>query len=430
MSSHHSHTSLIAYVFIAMVLASGYFVSSTYAETPSAEQIRKEIESRSSTIGSLEADIKKYQEKVGVLGTQKKSLQNEIQTLDVTRSKLSKDIQLTDSKLSRTSLTINRLTEEISDKEKKIATEQKSITQLIRMLDANESDSMLEIMLSRGSFSDFFTDLSDMKRVQDSLTERLHEVKNLRAGLADERDQHKQEKQKLAELSDLIADQKILADKNRKEQAQLLSVTKNQESNFKKLLAEKTAKKKQVEKEIQQYEEKLRATIDPNSIPQSGTKALAYPLDNIRVTQRFGKTVDAQRLYSSGTHNGIDFAAAMGTTVKSAASGVVIGTGNTDETCRWASYGNWILIKHNNGLATLYGHLSMIKVSQGQSVSTGSIIGYSGNTGYSTGPHLHFTVFAASAVKVTTMPSVSCTGALYTLPVAAKNAYLDPESFL
>ncbi len=86
-------------------------------------------------------------------------------------------------------------------------------------------------------------------------------------------------------------------------------------------------------------------------------------------------------------HNGIDIRAPIGTSVGASADGVVIATG-------WAGgYGLMVKIKHYNGYTTLYGHLSRIYVRTGQKVRRGQIIARSGNTGRTTGPHLHFTVW-------------------------------------
>jgi murein DD-endopeptidase MepM/ murein hydrolase activator NlpD len=109
---------------------------------------------------------------------------------------------------------------------------------------------------------------------------------------------------------------------------------------------------------------------------------------------------------------------------------VVLGTGNTDVTCPNASYGKWVFIKHGNGLSTLYAHLSVISVSKGESVSTSEVIGYSGSTGYATGPHLHFGVYATSGSEITSFASKSCAGRTYTMPVADVSAYLNPLSYL
>lgn len=86
-------------------------------------------------------------------------------------------------------------------------------------------------------------------------------------------------------------------------------------------------------------------------------------------------------------HSGIDMAAYQGTSVYAALSGRVAATGYN------AIYGNYIIVSHHSGYKTLYGHLSKILVSKGQSVATSSKIGLVGSTGMSTGPHLHFTVY-------------------------------------
>ncbi|MFE5008467.1 M23 family metallopeptidase [Streptomyces sp. NPDC056696] len=89
-------------------------------------------------------------------------------------------------------------------------------------------------------------------------------------------------------------------------------------------------------------------------------------------------------LWSSGSHTGIDFHAASGTSVHAVGAGTVVEAG-------WGgAYGNNIVIKMNDGTYTQYGHLSSIGVSVGQTVIPGQQIGLSGATGNVTGPHLHF----------------------------------------
>ena len=85
-------------------------------------------------------------------------------------------------------------------------------------------------------------------------------------------------------------------------------------------------------------------------------------------------------------HHGVDLEAAAGTPVMAVARGVVVWRGNK------LGYGNCIVIRHGTHLSTIYGHLSHIGVDTGQSVSKGEVIGLSGSTGFSTGPHLHFEV--------------------------------------
>ncbi|APU43132.1 M23 family metallopeptidase [Streptomyces sp. TN58] len=94
----------------------------------------------------------------------------------------------------------------------------------------------------------------------------------------------------------------------------------------------------------------------------------------------------AGAMWSSGYHTGVDFIAAMGTSVKAVGAGTVVSAG-------WSgSYGNEVVIRHADGKYSQYAHLSQLSVSSGQSVTAGQSIGLSGSTGNSTGPHLHFEI--------------------------------------
>ena len=85
-------------------------------------------------------------------------------------------------------------------------------------------------------------------------------------------------------------------------------------------------------------------------------------------------------------HEGIDIAVASGTPVHAAAAGRVVYAG-------WMSgYGNIVVLDHGGGLSTAYGHNTSVAVSVGQDVEAGQVIAYSGSTGHSTGPHVHFEV--------------------------------------
>jgi murein DD-endopeptidase MepM/ murein hydrolase activator NlpD len=85
-------------------------------------------------------------------------------------------------------------------------------------------------------------------------------------------------------------------------------------------------------------------------------------------------------------HTGIDFAAGTGVPIKAAGPGVVVWAGPR------GGYGNAVIIDHHNGLATLYGHQSKVNVEVGQKVAAGQVVGFVGQTGLATGPHLHFEV--------------------------------------
>lgn len=109
----------------------------------------------------------------------------------------------------------------------------------------------------------------------------------------------------------------------------------------------------------------------------SGTR-LAWPLSG-PVTSPFGTRWGK-------LHAGIDIGVPIGTPIHAAAAGTVFFCGVM------GGYGNVVLVDHGNGLVSLYGHQNNLACADGQRVSAGQVIGYSGNTGHSTGPHLHFEV--------------------------------------
>jgi len=111
-----------------------------------------------------------------------------------------------------------------------------------------------------------------------------------------------------------------------------------------------------------------------------------YPLSTRQITSYYGMRRDPFN-GALQFHEGVDFRANIGTTVMSSFDGIVSVVGEN-----WL-YGKYIIISHSNGYKTLYGHLNSFNVKQGDRVIRGRKIGETGNTGYSTGPHLHFGIY-------------------------------------
>ena len=129
------------------------------------------------------------------------------------------------------------------------------------------------------------------------------------------------------------------------------------------------------------------AKMSVNDLKKALGELFAYPLHgNWRLSSNYGKRADPFTGVSS-FHTGIDMAVPMKTPVYASADGTV-------KTVSWSNvYGNYIIISHADGYQTLYAHLYSTNVKTGQKIAQGSKIGLVGNTGYSTGPHLHFTVY-------------------------------------
>lgn len=391
------------------------------------DELESQISSHSQEIKKLEEEIKTIQGSLTNTTKQATTLKGEVDRLEAISKKLSADIKLTESKISQTELEIEKLELDIGRKEGDISDFRDSLSESMRALKEVSDHSLVEMVLSERRLSDFWVEKERLVQVEAEVYQTIGELKIAQQVLKSDRDVAQAEKQKLSSLRSKLADQKKINDGNKSEQADLLKQTKNQEANYRSLLADKQAKKDAFARELAAFEAQLKLDVDLSKLPGGGV--LSWPLDDVYITQEFGRTADAKRLYVSGTHNGIDLRAAVGTPIKSAADGTVLGIGDTDAVCRDASYGKWVLVKHSNGLTTLYAHLSLIKVGQGQAVTRGSLLGYSGQTGYATGPHLHFTVYASDGVQIQQKKSAVCQGT-YTLPLADLKAYLDPMLYL
>lgn len=403
------------------------------AEAGLLDDLKNALTGKKSVIQQLDEEINKYRSAVTETQAEKQTLQGELNKIISTDKQLAGQINNTEGKISNTNQVINEINSEIRTKEEIIAGHKLAMAESLRNLSDQDRVSLVEALLSYDRTADLWSDLASLDKFRTSVEVRVGELDQVKQTLAQKRAAEEAEKAKLAELKEKLADEKKIVAANKAEKDRLLTTTKNKEAEYQKLLADRLEKKRLVEEEIRKLEAEINLTVNPSALPSTGKGVLSWPLDKIVITQYFGNTAFATanaQVYNGNGHNGVDFGIPTGTAVKAALSGTVLGAGDTDTACRGASYGKWVLIQHSNGLTTLYAHLSLIKVANGQTVTTGEVIGYSGNTGYSTGPHLHFTVFASDGVKVGTLQSKVPGCGVYTLPLGARESYLNPLSYL
>ncbi len=393
------------------------------------EELQTKISDRNSQIQALEVEISSYNKEVERVGKEAKTLQNTIKTLDLTQRKVNADLNLTENKIGKTTLTIEELGGTIKTTSDRIDSNIEAIRSLLNQIYQTEEETSVENFLQYKTFTDLWDNLESLRTVQKQIKFKTDELADLKLNLSDKKTKTEAEKERLKLLQDNLEDRKKIVEYNKQEKAKVLTQTKNTEVAYRALLKEKEVQKAAFEKELFDYESQLRLEIDPSLLPNSRPGVLSWPLDKVIITQRFGKTSASKRLYTSGSHNGVDFGTSVGTPVKSVLEGVVVGTGNTDAFAGCYSFGKWVMVKHPNGLSTIYGHLSLIKAVEGTSVTTGEVIGYSGNTGYSTGPHLHLGVYATQGVRIEKyVNSRGCKDAR--MPLADIKAYLDPFEYL
>lgn len=430
---------VLAFLFgLALVVVPffAYEAHEAAAQSGEVKRLQDQISDRNNRLAEIEREIAQYQAELQKVGAEKNTLQRAINQLELERKKVQADINYTQNRIGATDLEISKLNIEIENAEFDIRQNEDAIREVLRRINETDDDSMIEALLRHQNLSEFWGTIEELEQVKNVMGDEVRTLVALKAELEDKRESSTRKRDELVDLKEDYANQQLVLVNNKSEKDKLLAETANKESNYQTLLAQKQAARAQIERELRDFESQLQFILDPNTIPAPGTTVFNWPVENVIITQLFGGTEFAKRnagVYGGRAyHPGVDFGVPRGSKIFAPLSGTVRATGNTDSVPGCYSWGKWTLIDHANGLSTLYAHQDVISVSPGQKVSTGDVIGYSGNTGYSTGPHLHFTVYAKSGVNVrqfNEIKTVTSCGPAST-PVAATDAYLDPMDYL
>lgn len=426
---------LVAFL-LGVLLPQVFLVTPQVFAQSEIDKLREQIEDRGSRLAEIEAEIAQFESELKEVGAEKKTLQSAINQLELERKKVNAEISKTENMITSTDMEINKLILEISRTEKEIKKAEEAIGAIIRAEYIAGEDTLVELLLRHERLSEFWSTFEAHESIRDTIQVKASDLGTFRELLKEQRADNEKRRNKLTGLKDQYSEQNEVLVNNTQEQAQLLEVTKNEEQNYQQLLSSQKAAQEQILKELREFESKLQFFLDPTTVPSPGTAVFSWPLGNVVITQYFGGTEFASRNAAAyggrAYHPGVDMGAPRGTPILAPLTGTVRATGNTDAVPGCYSWGKWTLIDHANGLSTLYAHQDVLGVSAGQKVNTGDVIGYVGNTGFSTGPHLHFTVYAKDGVNVRRFNEIktvtSCGPA--TTPVAATDAYIDPMLYL
>lgn len=435
MWKRRSVSALVAAIAFSLPLA----LYAQSATTTAPQGLQAQIEQQNSQITQLNTEIAQYQKQLNATDQQKKTLQTALSQIALSLKKTSTSINLSQAQISATELQILQLSAAINVKQASIQSDQGALVESIRSLDQAESVPFITQILSSDDLAAIWRDVDDEARLRDSFQGQLDSLKSAQQQLASTKSAQETKQSQLVQHQQELQTQQGSLAATQQAQSDLLSQTKAKEANYQRIIAQKKAQEASFEAVLDNLKATASQLASINGIATAVPGTLQWPIfGTIRITQYFGNTqfADAHApLYSGHGHDGLDIAASIGTPVHAALSGTVIGTGNTDATpsCRGGSFGNWVMIKHANGINTMYAHLSKIGVSQGQSVTTGDVIGYSGETGYATGPHLHFGVYVSAVTQIVPLGQVTggngpCSKAI--MPVPPVSGYLNPLNYL
>ena len=408
----------IGMLCVALALAGVGFTVTAQTATPIAgETLRDSLQKKAEELQKIQTQKDAVQKNLDTVLQSKNSLNREIKILDSNISQLNLSIKANKLNIEKLSSEIDILGDDIAEMEVNIENQQATVEKLFVSLQERDRDSTLVLILRSARLSEAVSEMQSISSLNLSLSNNVQRLAALKDELSDRlNDARVKKDEREQERGGLVTRQYIVKDQKEEKNA-LLSRTKQQETVYQKQISELEKVQGEISEEIEKIESVLRKNIDPNLLPIPRKGLFAWPVPGGRFTQDYGNTVFARTHYKSQRHNGVDIGGAggIGATVVAGESGVVINVGDQDRYCPRGAYGKFVVIKHDNGLTTLYGHLSRYAVSIGTTVKRGELIGYMGRTGYATGPHLHFTVFASQTltparpgVPEGTQPSTRC----------------------
>ncbi|MFZ2976033.1 MAG: peptidoglycan DD-metalloendopeptidase family protein [Candidatus Moraniibacteriota bacterium] len=355
--------------------------------------------------------IEKYEKIIEIKSKQLEVVNNQLGYINKEQAENQKALLETIKNLNTLSEKITALENSIEEKEKEIIYQKKMLSGLMQSYYDYDQQGILEILLLDNTFINPFGQVDYINQSEVKVSDLLSEIKKNQEELVEKQKELQGSYEQSDKLKNELQSDKYELQLSENQKQKILIETKTEKEKYEKLLSD-------IEDEI--YSLESSKSVDYSKLPAAKGGYFNYPVSSVRITQGYGMTSYAKKgAYGGKPHNGIDFGLSVGNNIFTARSGKVVGVGNNGK----YAYGKWIAVDHGDGLLTLYGHLSSQLVSKGSKVKTGDKIGKSGNTGYSTGPHLHFSVFTSKSFEVVESKNVK--GLM--IPVGAS---INPTKYL
>ena len=396
---------------VLAVLILGSLVSGALIMTVGAAS-SKEIEKELVALREEQAELKKQSD---ALQTSINENQAKTQTLVEKKADIDQQMEMSrqtienlNEQIQQYSLLIAQKQDELEQTEAEEARLNKQYKTRLRAMEETGKISYWSILFGASSFSDLLDKVNMINEIAESDKLMLQKMADVAAQIASERADLETQMDELAK-SDLAEQQTALETQRAESDQLILQMSAEYDSlseeyqNYEKLEDEMSAQIKKTETEYfnalskeeaarqaelnRQNNNKVPSNGSSNSGSSSSTGGFLYPLPYaVPITDAYGYRIHPL----SGTykwHNGVDLAAGSGTAIYATKSGTVTSA------CYNEAYGYMVTINHADGYSSLYGHMTNYTVSAGDYVTQGQTIGYVGSTGWSTGPHLHFTIY-------------------------------------
>jgi murein DD-endopeptidase MepM/ murein hydrolase activator NlpD len=379
---------------IGLLLAGLLLVASPVASgQESASEQKQIVDGR---INALERKIEAAREREGVLSAEIEVVTDKIDALQSDVDAASSRLDQLETVLALHQRKLDRLNQLYTLQTRKLVFLQgqhkEAVARLSRRLVeiyTSERTSSLSVVLESGSFSDMLDQLEFLNTIGRQDRRVAGEVETAKLQMQETRNSTRKTRRQVAETTRTVAartiEQRAVRDRLAWSQRQLATARRDKRATLANVQEDKEAAlghMRDLQAESASLAARIRSAQSSSIVPAPTGAASAagyvWPVHGVLTSYygwRWGRM-----------HEGIDIAVSSGTPVVAAAAGTVIVAG-------WmGGYGNLVVVDHGGGVSTAYGHNTSVAVGVGQQVAQGQLIAYSGNTGHSTGPHVHFEV--------------------------------------
>ena len=355
----------------------------------------------SPALAVTQADIDKLKNNASDLSQQKKELQSKIsalsddiannmkkkELLDSEISVLSSEISNVESQISTYAELITQTEAELLDAQEREAAQYELFCKRVRAMEERGTISYWSVLFKADSFTDLLSRLDFINEIMDSDQKVIQDLQDLQAENEEKKESLETQKAESEAAKAELVSKKSELNKQREAANALVAQLRASKSDYQEDMDDLSAEAEAVQAPILQLSKELAAQQAAQGKPSNAALGgYIWPVSSRRITSTFGGRASPGGIGSTN-HKGIDIGGVGYTTeIHAAKAGTVI----VSQYSR--SYGNYVVVSHGSGNTTLYAHMSSRKVSVGQYVNQGDVLGITGSTGNSTGPHLHFEI--------------------------------------
>ncbi|MCH8049190.1 peptidoglycan DD-metalloendopeptidase family protein [Patescibacteria group bacterium] len=384
---------IIAKQLLLLIILATFLLGSqvVFAQTESGEEVdsgesidalQDEIADRKSAIERINSKIEEYRAEIRKYTSQTANLVSDIAMIENQIAIAQLDVDAIQIEIEQQQLEVQILTEKIRQESEHLTQQREMLKEMIFTLHRRSRIGILEILFGSNDFSELFTEIEQLESVNADLNRALEATKKSKENIENNKAKQEEHLDGLIDLEVELEQRVVGMEYQIGAKNKLVQETQESEAQYRVLMSELRQERQNVTSQIVELQSEIEdrlAEADDLGDPS----LMSWPLDGIMTAYYHDPTYPFRNLWE---HSGIDLAAPTGTPITAASPGIVAWT----RTGR--SYGNYVMIIHQGGFATLYAHLSRFGVNTDEFVARGQVIGYVGSTGFSTGPHLHFEV--------------------------------------